>query len=86
LIKCRGRNGPFFYHHHYAEVMEPAGPGPEGFVEIFSNSPHTRSAPVTFSGPPKELIKLFRRLASELAAGNRADSGANVKTKKEGKK
>ena len=78
MIKCRGRNGPFLYHHHYAEVMHPGGSpgGSVAFVEIFSNSPHTRNAPVTFSGPPKELIKLFRRLASELAAGNRAAPGA----------
>jgi len=67
LIRMRGRNGPFVYHHHYAEIQ-----GPVAYVEIFSNSPHTQTAPVTFSGPPKELIKLFRRLASELAAGNRA--------------
>jgi hypothetical protein len=75
----RGRNGPFIYHHHYSEVWE-GGAAPSAYVEIYSNSPHTQTAPVTFSGPPKELIKLFRRLASELAAGKRAPLAPNSQT------
>jgi len=88
MIRIKGRNGPFTFHHHYAEVMDCAGaepPAPLAYVEIFSNSPHTRSAPVTFSGPPREVVKLLRKIARELETATRANSGANVKTKKEGK-
>jgi hypothetical protein len=75
VIRVRGRNGPFTYHHHFSEVWN-GGAAPTAYIEIYSNSPHTRTAPVTFSGSPKELIKLFRGLAAELAAGNRAAPGA----------
>lgn len=74
MIRCRGRNGPFSFHESYtwsgAEL---------GGVEIFSNSPHTRAAPVSFTGPPREVVKLLRKIARELETAHRAALAHNPK-------
>ena len=98
MIRIRGRNGFFTFRSfsvwvgkvgreapiglsESAETPEPI----EAHAEIFSNSPHTQHAPVRFVGPPREVSRLLRRIAAEIEAGNRANVGANVKTKKRGK-
>lgn len=79
LIRMRGRNGPFTYHHHYSEVWN-GGEAPTAFVEIYSNSPHTRTAPVTLSGPPREIVKLLRKIAKQLETAHRAKPAPNSQT------
>lgn len=72
-INCKGRNGYFKYHSHYAGML---GDG-EGFIQLFSNSPHTRSSPLQFYGPPREVINLLRQIARELESANRANVAHN---------
>lgn len=72
-------------HGQHDGDFNPEPDALEVIVDIFSNSPHTQHAPVQFIGPPREVSRLLRRIATEVEAGNRANSGANVKTKKEGK-
>jgi hypothetical protein len=78
-IKCKGRNGRFSYDHHWAGVvLYPGQKHPVGYVEIFSNSPHTRSAPIELDGPALEVIRLLRQIARELEADYRANKAHNV--------
>lgn len=99
MIRVRGRNGWFSFRNFTTWVglvyrENPVGLSDstagkaeplEAHAEIFSNSPHTRNAPVHFIGPPRELSRLLRRIAAQVDAETRANFGANVKTKKEGK-
>ena len=98
MIRIRGRNGWFTFRQFSTWVGEcyresPIGlcdtaekPEPlEASVDIFSNSPHTRAAPVQFIGPPREISRLLRRMARQVEAGTSANFGAKVKTKKERK-
>ncbi len=97
MIRIRGRNGWFTFRQFSTWVGEmyretPVGlsdftteekPEPlEAAVDIFSSSPHTRHAPVQFVGPPREVARLLRKIAREIDAQTRANSGATVKTKK----
>lgn len=70
MIECKGRNGYFKYDHHSVIVCNSWDQGEplEGFVDIYSNSPHTRAAPVCFRGPPREVVRLLRQIARELEA------------------
>lgn len=77
-IKMRGRNGSFILASSTAWVgsryqKEPA----PGYIEFYSNSPHTKAAPVQLEGPPLEVVRLLRKLARELQADYRACKGRN---------
>ena len=67
MIRCRGRNGWFNFSRFYAWLGHFESDG-TAFLEIYSNSPHTRAAPVQFQGPPLEVVRLLRKIARELEA------------------
>ena len=69
-IRIRGRNGFFDYEFHVTGTY--TDDAPRGYVGIYSNSPHTVSAPVQLEGPPREVINLLRQLARELETKHRA--------------
>ena len=86
MIRIKGRNGFFTFQNFETYVYPLPGRGPlKAEVLIFSNSPHTQRAPVQFLGPPRDVARLLRRIAREIDAETRANVGATVKTKKEGK-
>ena len=76
MIRVKGRNGFFMLATHYV-WQDHTG---EAQVALYSNSPHTQSAPVQFDGPPREVIRLFRQLARELEAENRNVRKERIKT------
>jgi hypothetical protein len=78
MIRCRGRNGPFTYASHYTQINRIEGQA-LAYVEIFSHSPHTRRAPIELDGPPREVIKLLRKIARELETATRAALAPNPK-------
>lgn len=78
MINAKGRNGFFVLERSDSFVADGfRDEPPTAYVSFFSNSPHTRSAPIKFDGPPLELVRLFRQLARELAAQHRAAKARN---------
>jgi hypothetical protein len=66
-IECRGRNGWFNYHGHSTDCYDGSTPsGLRAWVWIFSSSPHTKTAPMQFTGDPLPIIRLLRRVARDL--------------------
>ena len=75
MIRVKGRNGFFDYEFHVTGTY--TDDAPRGYVGIYSNSPHTKSAPVKLEGPPREVINLLRQIARELESANRAHTAHN---------
>ena len=84
MIRVRGRNGWFNFSHAHAFVgqFENREGGltfgklfVDAYIDIFSSSPHTRTPPVSFHGPPLEVVRLLRQMAREPETDYRQKKG-----------
>ena len=62
MIRCKGRNGMFNFHHADIINMQHRD---ESFVDIYSGQTYGK-APIAFHGETDELIDLFRMIIGEL--------------------
>jgi len=65
MIECRGRNGWFIFSK-FATFLTTK----YSYVSIYSKR-QPKLAPIYFTGPPDEMIKLFENILSELKSQNK---------------